>query len=172
MDTTKNEAGQPPGKENTMTNTFFEEMRKVGYTYQEAKDKRLETRTELIKADKWDEVRAFDEKEKAEHPFPFTKGSMKALQAYRNSKDRGCDSFEVDDLPWPDDTKDFVETLKNAGIKTFVVTDESTGLMDGIYDLTACGCRMGALKTVTRADDFRFGSREPETKRGIEFTID
>ena len=64
-----------------------------------AKDKRLETRTELIKADKWDEVRAFDEKEKAEHPFPFTKGAMKALQAYRNTTQRGCDSFEVDDLP-------------------------------------------------------------------------
>lgn len=54
-----------------MRNTFFEEMKEAGYAYQEAKDKRLETRTELIKTDKWDEVRAFDEKEKAEHPFPF-----------------------------------------------------------------------------------------------------
>ncbi|MDY5112750.1 MAG: hypothetical protein SPE66_03445 [Bilifractor sp.] len=64
-----------------------------------------------------------------------------------------------------------METLRKAGITSIVVTDESTGLMDGIYDLTACGCRMGALKTVTRADDFRFGSREAETKRGIEFGI-
>lgn len=170
--TTKTKAkGQPPGKENAMRNTFFEEMKEAGYAYQEAKDKRLETRTELIKTDKWDEVRAFDEKEKAEHPFPFTKGAMKALQAYRNTTQRGCDAFEVDDLPWPDDTKDFVETLRKAGITSIVVTDESTGLMDGIYDLTACGCTMGSLRTVTRADDFRFGSREPETKRGIEFKI-
>lgn len=62
-----------------MRNTFFEEMKEAGYAYQEAKDRRLKTRTELIKTDKWDEVRAFDEKEKAEHPFPFTKGAMKAL---------------------------------------------------------------------------------------------
>ena len=96
---------------------------------------------------------------------------MKALQAYRNTTQRGCDAFEVDDLPWPDDTKDFVETLRKAGITSIVVTDESTGLMDGIYDLTACGCTMGSLRTVTRADDFRFGSREPETKRGIGFKI-
>ena len=96
---------------------------------------------------------------------------MKALQAYRNTTQRGCDAFEVDDLPWPDDTKDFVETLRKAGITSIVVTDESTGLMDGIYGLTACGCTMGSLRTVTRADDFRFGSREPETKRGIEFKI-
>ncbi|MGN1381325.1 MAG: hypothetical protein ACI4W2_00765 [Eubacterium sp.] len=152
-------------------NRIFEEMQEAGYAYQEAKDKRLEIRTELIKADKWDEVRAFDEKEKAEHPFPFTKGAMKALQAYRNSRQRGSDAFEVEDMAWPDDTKDFVETLRKAGIMSIVVTEQSTGLMDGIYDLTACGCRMAGLKTVTRADDFRFGSREPETKRGIEFEI-
>lgn len=154
-----------------MKNTFFEEMKEAGYAYQEAKDKRLETRTELIKADKWDEVRAFDEKEKAEHPFPFSKGAMKALQAYRNTTQKGSDCFEVEDLPWPDDTKDFVETLRKAGIKTIVVTEQSTGLMDGVYDLTACGCRMTGLRMVTRVDDFRFGSREPETKRGIEFEI-
>lgn len=152
-------------------NTFFEKMQEEGYAYQEAKDKRLETRTELIRADKWDEVRAFDGKEKAEHPFPFTKGAMKALQAYRDGRQRGSDTFEVDDLPWPDDTKDFVETLRKAGIKSIVVTEQSTGLMDGIYDLTACGCRMAGLKTVTREDDFRFGSKEPETKRGIRFEI-
>ena len=61
--------------------------------------------------------------------------------------------------------------IRKAGITSIVVTDESTGLMDGIYDLTACGCTMGSLRTVTRADDFRFGSREPETKRGIGFKI-
>jgi hypothetical protein len=30
---------------------------------------------------------------------------------------------------------------------------------------------MTGLKTVTRADDHRFGSKEPERKNGIEFQL-
>jgi hypothetical protein len=30
---------------------------------------------------------------------------------------------------------------------------------------------MNGLKTVTRADDHRFGSKEPERRNGIEFII-
>jgi hypothetical protein len=123
-------------------NTYFEHMRNTAIAYNEAQAIR----------------------EKEEFPYPFTAGQNKALVLYDRSLRNGADAFEADDLPWDYELADFVETLRNAGIKAIVVTDQSTGLMDGIYGLTNLGCRMNGLKTVTRADDHRFGSKEPERK--------
>lgn len=120
-----------------------------------------------------DGVNTMDEEQKS---YPFSEGTTLALRSYCNSVRRGCDSFEVDNLPWPDDTKDFVATLRKAGITSFVVTDKSTRLMDGIYDLAACGCRMTGLRTVARANigEYDLARLLPELAKGhgIEFRID
>jgi hypothetical protein len=155
----------------TMKNAYFESMYKTVCSYQEKKEAVRKQRSALYEEEKYDEgtalVKAFEE----ETPFPYSDGAMKAYWAYQNLNYRGSDCFEVEDLPWEKDMKDFAETLKDAGINTIVVTDQSTGLMDGIYGLIANGWKMGALKIVTRKDDHHFGTGEPETKKGIEFTI-
>ena len=155
----------------TMKNAYFESMYKEVRSYQEKKEAVRKQRSALYEEEKYDEgtalVKAFEE----ETPFPYSDGAMKAYWAYQNLNYRGSDCFEVEDLPWEKDMKDFAETLKDAGINTIVVTDQSTGLMDGIYGLIANGWKMGALKIVTRKDDHHFGTDEPETKKGIEFTI-
>lgn len=154
-----------------MKNAYFESMYKTVCSYQEKKEAVRKQRSALYEEEKYDEgtalVKAFEE----ETPFPYSDGAMKAYWAYQNLNYRGSDCFEVEDLPWEKDMKDFAETLKDAGINTIVVTDQSTGLMDGIYGLIANGWKMGALKIVTRKDDHHFGTDEPETKKGIEFTI-
>ena len=152
-------------------NTYFEQMRDTAIAYNEAQAIRENDREAMKEADDWDGVKAFDEREKKEFPYPFAAGQNKALREYDRSLRNGADAFEVDDLPWDYELADFVDTLRKAGIAAIVVTDESTGLMDGIYGLTKLGCTMNGLKTVTRADDHRFGSKEPECKNGIEFTI-
>lgn len=152
-------------------NTYFEQMRETAIAYNEAAAIRKEQRDALIEADDWDGVKGFDEREKKAFPYPFTSGQNKALVEYDRSLRNGADALEIDDLPWDYELADFVKTLREAGIEEIVVTDESTGLMDGVYGLTALGCKMNGLKTVTRADVHRFGSKEPERKNGIEFTI-
>lgn len=152
-------------------NTYFEEMRKTAIAYNEAAAKREEERDVLIKADDWDGVRAFDNREKKEFPYPFTPGENAALVQYDRSLQNGSDEYEVDDLPWDDQMADFVKTLRAAKVQKIVVTDQSTALMDGIYGLTNLGCRMASLHTITRENDHRFGSREPEKKDGIAFEI-
>jgi hypothetical protein len=132
---------------------------------------RRKVREKLMDADKWDELKESDARWDAENPDPYTSGQNKALSQYVRSLRNGADVFEVENLPWDYELADFVETLRKAGITAIVVTDQSTGLMDGIYGLTSLGCRMNGLKTVTRADDHRFGSKEPERKNGIEFLI-
>ena len=152
-------------------NTYFEAMRDTAIAYNEAQAIREKERDAMIAADNWDGVKAFDKREKEEFPYPFTAGQNKALVLYDHSLRNGADAFDVDDLPWDHELEDFVRALREAGITAIVVTDQSTGLMDGIYGLTALGCTMNGLKTVTRADDHRFGSKEPERKNGIEFQL-
>ena len=158
-------------KDKAMKNTFFESMYKAGREYQEKKQIAEKQRDDLFDQGKYDEGSAMMQKFKEENPYPFSDGAMKAFFAWQNMNCHGADCFEIEDLPWPKDMKDFVDTLRKAGIGTIVVTDQSTGLMDGIYGLSENGCRMGALRTVTREKDHRFGSDEPETQRGIEFRI-
>lgn len=152
-------------------NTFFEEMRNKAIAWNEAHTEREKERNALKAADDWDGVKAWDEKEKAKHPYPLKQGAVRALTAYDRSLRNGADAFEIDDLPWDKDLANFVDTLRKAGITAAVITDQSTALMDGIYGLTALGCTMSGLKKVTRENDHRFGSKEPEVKDGIEFAI-
>ena len=152
-------------------NTYFEEMKKTAIAYNKAADGRKAERDALIKADDWDGLRAFDERVKKEFPYPYTQGANVALIQYDRSCRNGSDEYEVDDLPWDDQMEDFVKTLRAAKVDKIVVTDQSTGLMDGIYGLTNLGCRMIGLHTITRENDCRFGSKEPEKKNGIEFAI-
>jgi hypothetical protein len=166
-----NGASPQQRKDKAMKNEFFESMYKAGCEYQEKRDAAEKQRDALYAEEKYDEGTDLMVKFNDETPFPFTNGAMKAFQAYQNTNYRGADCFEVEDLPWPKDMKDFVDTLRKAGIRTITVNDQSTGLMEGIYGLAENGCRMGALRTVTREKDHRFGSDEPERKNGIEFTI-
>lgn len=152
-------------------NAYFEQMRETAIAYNKAREEWGKKRNALVEADDWDAVKALDEREKTELPNPFKQGETKALIAYDRNLRNGADYFEIENLPWDYELEDFVKTMRMAGIRDAVVTDQSTGLMDGIYGLTALGCAMGGLKKVTRADDHRFGSKEPEIKNGIEFYI-
>lgn len=149
----------------------FEEMRKTAIEYNEARAEREEEHKALIQAEDWDGVKAWNEREKNKFPYPFSSGANKALIEYDRSLQNGTDCFEVSDLPWDKELPDFVRMLQNAGVKTIVITDQSTGLMDGIYGMTALGCEMIGLRKVMREDDHRFGSDEPEVKNGIEMEV-
>ena len=68
-----------------------------------------------------------------------TSGTYKALWAFRNSIVRGTDELEASEYIWKNEVKDFVEALRKAGIKTFVVTTNSTSLLDA-YPRSCCLC--------------------------------
>lgn len=152
-------------------NDYFEQMIETASAHNKAAAVRRKQREAMINTDDWDGVRAFDEREKKEFPYPFTSGANKALAEYDRNIQNGTDAFEISELPWDYELADFINTLRKAGIATAVVTDHSTGLMDGIYGMNSLGCRMNGLKTITRSDDHRFGSKEPERRKGIEFKL-
>ena len=106
--------------------------------------------------------------EQASSESPLTDGKHRAYIAWFNSFRNQSSAFEVDDLPWPRDIHEFVETLRDAGVTEFAVTDRSTGLMEGLHKLAAEGCTMQGFCTVTRSE-FRWGGDGTEEYQEILF---
>ena len=98
-----------------------------------------------------------------------TGGKYKALWAYRNSVCRNLDELELSEFLWKTEVKDFLDTLKKAGIKSFVVTDHSTGLMEMLHQLQANGCTLEGLCTITRSET---PYEDAQNVNGIRFTLD
>ena len=162
-----------------MKNTYFEAMKVQAEAYAEEKAAREAVKKTLIaryreasrdEEDQIDaEIKAWYEEEKKHH-FPFSDGACKAYRSYATSQYNLASDFEISDLPWEKDYDDFVGTLKAAGIQTFVVTDKSTALMDGIHELTSRGCKLIGPVTITRKEDF-FGSYQEKERFGLEFQV-
>lgn len=106
--------------------------------------------------------------EQANNGSPINDGQHRAYIAWFNSFRNQSSTFEVDDLPWPRDIHDFVETLRAAGITEFAVTERSTGLMEDLHKLAAEGCTMQGLCTVSRSEN-RWGAEETTEYPGILF---
>ena len=64
----------------------------------------------------------------------------------------------------------FVETLRSAGIETFVYTNQSTAVMENLHAFAAEGCTMMGLCTITRQET-RWGEEEPYEVQGIRFSL-
>ena len=107
--------------------------------------------------------------EQASNESPITDGKHRAYIAWFNSFRNQSSAFEVDDLPWPRDIHEFVETIRAAGVTEFAVTDRSTGLMEGLHKLAVEGCTMQGLCKVTRHD--RWNSEGLTEYDGILFRI-
>ena len=99
---------------------------------------------------------------------PLTDGQHRAYIAWFSSLRSKSSTFEVNDLPWPRDIHEFVETLRAAGVTEFAVTDRSTGLMEGLHGLATEGCTMQGLCTVTRSE-LRWDGEGTEEYQGILF---
>ena len=128
-----------------------------------------ERRTEIKKILETDETAIYFQKlEKTEHP---TWGQHCAYRAWRESLENNTSSFEVRELPWGNDVevdmKSFVETLREAGVDHFIVTDESTALMKSLHALVAAGGALEGTATVTRKPPYW----DEETRLGLEIRI-
>ena len=137
-------------------NAYFEELKRIGHEWEAARIER--------KARK-------QQKEDAAAKFPFEQGVSKAYRAWATSISRKEDELEMDDFLWEREVTDFVETLRKAGIKTFVYTNQSTAVMENLHQFAAAGCTMEGLCTITRQEN-RWGDEEPTKVMGIRFSLD
>lgn len=154
-----------------MKNTYFENMYKIGCRYQAKKTAAKKKADAYYEKEQWDQVHAYLKDFRESNPFPFSDGAVMALEAWRRSNRHGSDAFEVERLPWPEDMKDFADTLKYAGVKRIVVTSQSTALMRGIYGLYENGWTLVGPQIVTTELEHSFGSSDPDKEKGIAFEM-
>lgn len=152
-------------------NSYFEEMKRIGYAWEEARVERKNRKQQIIDTLGWDseELKAWYEEDKAA-AFPFPLGASKAYRAWAGSISRKEDEVEMDDFLWEKEVHDFIDTLRRAGIQTFVYTNQSTAVMENLHAFAAEGCTMDGLCTITRHED-RWGDEEPTKVMGIRFSV-
>ena len=152
-------------------NTFFEELKRLGHEYEEARVERKNRKQRIIDTYGWEseELKAWYE-EDAAAKFPFPQGACKAYRAWAQSLSRKEDEVEMDDFLFESEVADFIEALRFAGIDSFVYTNQSTSVMQNLHAFSAEGCTMDGLCTITRHET-RWGDEEPTEIMGIRFTI-
>ena len=138
-------------------NAYFENLKRLGHEYEAARVERQQRKQQIIDTLGWDspELKAWYE-EDAAAKFPFDQGACKAYRAWASSISRKEDELEMDDFLWDKEVADFINTLRAAGIKSFVYTNQST--------------TMTGLCTITRQET-RWGDEEPTEIMGIRFTL-
>ena len=152
-------------------NSYLEEMKRIGYAWEEARVERKNRKQQIIETLGWDseELKAWYEEDKVA-AFPFPQGASKAYRAWAGSISRKEDEVEMDDFLWEKEVHDFIDTLRKAGIQTFVYTNQSTAVMENLHAFAAEGCTMDGLCTITRHED-RWGDEEPTEIMGIRFSV-
>lgn len=100
----------------------------------------------------------------------FPTGAGYAYRAWWKSKQHGSDIFECDTMPFERDMPDFLNTLRDAGVTRFAITEKSTALMDDMHSLASLGCSLEGLGKVTRTEE-RYGETETYTLPAVIFTL-
>ena len=152
-------------------NIYFEEMKRIGHEWEAARAERQSRKQPIIDTYGWDseELKAWYAEDEAAK-FPFEAGASKAYRAWASSISRKEDEVEMDDFLWEKEVPDFTETLRRAGIKTFIYTNQSTAVMENLHQFAAAGCTMQGLCTITRQET-RWGDEEPTEIMGIRFSL-
>ena len=152
-------------------NAMFEEMKRAGHEWEEARVERRARKQQIIDTYGWDseELKTWYE-EDAAATFPFSQGACKAYLAWAASISRQEDEVEMDDFLFENEVTDFVGTLRKAGIPSFVYSNQSTSVMQNLYAFAAEGCTMQGLCTITRRET-RWGDEEPTEVMGIRFSL-
>ena len=121
----------------------------------------------LYAAEAWDSEEL---KNLTKPEFPIAAGACKAYRAWSHSIEKGNEELEMDDFLWDREVTDFIDTLRKAGIETFVYTNQSTAVMENIHDFEANGCRLDGLTKIHRMEN-RYGEDEETTIPGIRFSL-
>ena len=98
--------------------------------------------------------------------YPLTGGQAKAWHMwYWNEREE----MNFDDFVWEGEAKDFIDTLRAAGVKTFTVTNQSTSLMENMHWFQQNGCTLMGLCEVEPTDEWE--RKHEGSKMAVRFAL-
>ena len=149
-------------------NAYFDEMYRIGCEWSKRNEAYKARKEEIIEKYGWDsdELKAWYA-EGEQMKFPFSGGANKAFRAWRYTDG---DEILFDDHCWDSEIHDLIDTLRSAGFKTFVITNQSTGLMENLHGFAAEGCKMEGLCTIIKKTN-RWGEETEEQIPGFRIIL-
>lgn len=112
---------------------------------------------------------ACDALEAHKRGYPLTTGGTRAFRAVYYSK--GEDVLMTDSC-WQGEHRDFINALRDLGVKSFLVANESTGLMTDIFGYTEAGAKLVGPEYYTEQVEDWYGKEEDQKRKALRFTID
>ena len=151
-------------------NAYFENLRRLGKehaTQYKAHDALQDSIAEKYgwgspEMDDW-----YAEQERLEATNPVAGGIGKAYRAWYWGT---TDELEMSDFLWDREVEGFVDTLRKAGIQTFVYTNQSTAVLENIHQLVAAGCVLEGPCTLTKKTE-KWGKETEEQVLGLRFHV-
>ena len=92
-------------------------------------------------------------KKQAEAGEKFSSGANEAYLTWYYSQNE--EELRQDGHLWPKDVHDFIDTLRKAGIESFVTTETSTILMELLHGFVAEGCTITGTCTIIEDRGFK-----------------
>lgn len=135
-----------------MGNEYLKSLREKERAYY-ARKKELNDRLCLLFEERGKDDKEFvacKEKLDALGDCPVSKGAKAVCRAEELSVQRECSEFEVENFIEPENVHDFVETMRKAGIESFVYTNESIWTMGNICAFVKEGCEIDNACTLTQ----------------------
>ena len=152
-------------------NEYFENMLKIGEAYDIIQKAHEEKKIRILEEYGWDseELKAwYEEKEKMTYPVP--QGACKAYRAWKQTVEKEEDEVAMDDFLWDREVADFIDALRQAGMTSFIYTNQSTAMMENLHAFEAEGCKMEGLTKIKR-NAYRFGADREELIPGVRFSL-
>ena len=151
-------------------NAVFNKMRSIAHEWEAWRDAHNAKKQSIIDSYGWDsnELKAWYE-ERETHKFPLSAGESKAYRAWAGSLSMKQTELEMSESLFDSEVHDFIETLRRAGIDSFVYTSTSTSVMENIHAFNGEGYRLEGLCTITRCENCWNGEKSYDVK-GIRFT--
>ena len=154
---------------NLKDNYYFNVMKKTSEMYEKMISMHEDKKESIIETYGWNSLevhewyKKYDEIKKS---FPFTGGQCKACRAWCSSVRWNHEIFVLDEFLWDDEIDDFIQILKEAGIKEFVYMNSSTAVMNNIHGFINGGYDFAGLYEIQNKNKY-----VDDVVKGIRFKL-
>lgn len=144
-------------------NTYFTEKKSTMDAYFAKREELKKAKDAAWGRDDADEAHRISD-ELNSMSYPLTDGEMIATRFWAHS----AETMIVNDHLWLKDVHDFVTCLREAGVGTFLFTDQSTALMETIHEFAKEGLTLDGPETITDNDTW---NGQPRTILALRFSF-